>query len=318
MTKKFRSFQEAREYVHSLKLKSVHEWENLSKSGKKPKDIPYTPVRTYPKQWKGFGDWLGTGNVAPHNMEFMPFGKARDSVQKLNLQSLREWKKYSKSGKRPDDIPSNPNSTYKNKGWISMGDWLGTGTIAPQNKKYRSFVDAKEFVQQLNLKTRTEWVEYCFSGKKPDDIPANLVGVYKKHGWKSIGNFLGTGRIANQNRKFKSFEMAKQFVHSLKLKSKDDWYRYSISKRRPNDIPFTPERTYKKEWKGWGDWLDTGNIAPQFRQYRPFNEAREFVRKLGLKTDTEWRKYLKSGKKPDDIPAAPWKVYNKKRVLKKK
>ena len=41
--------------------------------------------------------------------------------------------------------------TYKNKGWIGMGDWLGTGTIANQQKEYRSFEDAREFVHSLKF-----------------------------------------------------------------------------------------------------------------------------------------------------------------------
>ena len=45
------------------------------------------------------------------------------------------------------------------------------------------------------------------------------------------------------------------------------------------------------------------------KQFRDFEGAREFVRSLGLKSGTEWREYCKSGKKPDDIPAAPWRVY---------
>ncbi len=27
-------------------------------------------------------------------------------------------------------LPSNPNQAYKNSGWVSFGDWLGTGRIA--------------------------------------------------------------------------------------------------------------------------------------------------------------------------------------------
>ena len=45
------------------------------------------------------------------------------------------------------------------------------------------------------------------------------------------------------------------------------------------------------------------------KQYRDFESAREFVKKLDLKNRREWREYVKSGNKPDDIPAAPWAVY---------
>ena len=43
--------------------------------------------------------------------------------------------------------------------------------------------------------------------------------------------------------------------------------------------------------------------------WRPFKEAREFVRSLQLKNMREWRQYRKSNKKPDDIPSHPEKIY---------
>ncbi len=41
------------------------------------------------------------------------------------------------------------------------------------------------------------------------------------------------------------------------------------------------------------------------RDFRPFEEARKFVQKLGIKSQSEWREALKSGKIPDDIPSTP-------------
>ena len=43
--------------------------------------------------------------------------------------------------------------------------------------------------------------------------------------------------------------------------------------------------------------------------WRKFEDARAFVRSLGLKSVAEWREYCKSGKKPADIPASPHNVY---------
>ena len=45
------------------------------------------------------------------------------------------------------------------------------------------------------------------------------------------------------------------------------------------------------------------------KQWRNFESAREFVRKLGFKNTYDWQEYCKSGNKPDDIPTAPWNVY---------
>ena len=64
----WRPFEEAREFVHALKLisrESKRGWKNycagkIKGLPKKPDDIPYTPGRTYSDQWKGLGDWLGT------------------------------------------------------------------------------------------------------------------------------------------------------------------------------------------------------------------------------------------------------------------
>ena len=37
----------------------------------------------------------------------------------------KEWKSYCKSGKKPNDVPATPWSTYKNKGWKGLADFLG-------------------------------------------------------------------------------------------------------------------------------------------------------------------------------------------------
>jgi hypothetical protein len=240
--------------------------------------------------------------------QFRDFESARKFVQKLGLKNRKEWQEYYKSGKKPEDIPANPNRDYK-KDFKGLGDFLGTGIVSTQDRTYRSFESARKFVQKLGLKNRKEWQEYYKSGKKPEDIPGNPNLVYKNKGWESMGNWLGTGRVANHEITFLSFTEAREFVVSLKLKNRDKWHEYCKSGNKPDNIPQKVERTYKKEWRDWGYFLGTGNIQPQNRTYRPFNEAREFVRSLGLKNWEEWFEYCKSDNKPDDIPSAPWRIY---------
>ena len=45
------------------------------------------------------------------------------------------------------------------------------------------------------------------------------------------------------------------------------------------------------------------------RTYKSLEEAKEFVQSLGLKSQTEWKKYCKSGNKPDDVPSELQLVY---------
>jgi hypothetical protein len=50
--------------------------------------------------------------------------------------------------------------------------------------------------------------------------------------------------------------------------------------------------------------------------FRPFKEARDFVRSQDIKTPKEWDEYVKSGNKPDDIPSNPGSYYKKKKTSK--
>jgi len=254
-------FHKAREFVRALGLKSRAEWIEYHKSGKKPGDIPSNPAREYKKEWKGWGDWLGTGNIGPMDREYRRFELARQYVHSLKLKRKTDWEKYLTSNKLPKDIPTDPRSVYKGKGWKGFGDWLGTGNIAPQDMEYRSFEEARKYVHTLELGNRDEWNAYCKSNKKPEDIPASPAKTYKSE-WKGWGDWLGTGRIAPQDRKYRTFELAQQYVHSLGIKSKTAWGKYCRSKKLPNDIPTHPDREYaEKGWKGWGDWLGTGRIS---------------------------------------------------------
>jgi hypothetical protein len=297
--KKFRDFESAREFTRKLKLKSQKEWHDYCKSGNKPDDIPSSPSGIYKnKGWINTGNWLGTENIQTQQMEFKSFLNAKKYIRLLGLKNSREWLEYCKSGSKPDDIPSTPHKSYK-KEWNGFYDWLGTS-----KKQYQNFRNVEEFVRTLNLKSYKEWLEYCKSGSKPDDIPNKPDLIYKNMGWEDWGTFLGTGTIATNDRVYRPFKEAREFAISLNLKGQKEWFEYCKSGDKPDNIPTSPGATYKKDFKGYEDWLDNKKI------FRPFKEAREFVRKLGLKGQKEWFEYCKSGNKPDDIPSTPWNVYN--------
>ncbi len=301
-------FEEARGFAHRQGLHSVDDWRKYSKSGNRPTNIPSSPDIVYKNDWKGWGDWLGVENDVETNNQYRSFGEAREFVRSLCLKR-RQWNEYCKSGKKPDDIPLFPDLVYK-KYWKGSADWLGMKHVTAKGLTYKSFEDARKFVRTLELKNADEWNEYCKTGKKPDDIPSYPENKYKKE-WGGVGDWLGTGAVASYNMKFLPFTDARLAVHKLQLKSGTEWHNYCKTDQKQKDIPSNPDKTYVKEWKGWGDWLGTGAIAPQDRQYRSFEEAREFVQLLDLRSQSEWAKYSKSDRKPDDIPAGPSRVYKK-------
>ena len=139
--REFRSFEEARAYVHTLSLKSQEEWHGWSASRARPYDIPGNPQKYYASSgWLSYGDFLGyaVGEEAHARSRtgFRSFEDARAYVHKLGLMSSKEWEAWSASGARPYDIPSNPQVTYASSGWLSYGDFLGYAV----GKKARSLI----------------------------------------------------------------------------------------------------------------------------------------------------------------------------------
>jgi len=129
---------------------------------------------------------------------------------------------------------------------------------AAPNKKprtsWRPFEEARKYAHGLKLKDRGDWLAFCKSGKKPDDIPASPSGTYKNKGWKTWGDWLGTYTIAARNRMYRPLEETKEFIRG-KYKDKKEFEKWVYSKDRPKDIPSHPARIYKKEWKGWPNFL---------------------------------------------------------------
>ena len=84
-----------------------------------------TPYYYKDKGWKGFGDWLGTENLSSKDRVYKSFLDARKFVHSLEFKSSKEWFIYLNEGVKPNDIPTKPERTYKDKGWLGMSDWLG-------------------------------------------------------------------------------------------------------------------------------------------------------------------------------------------------
>ena len=308
--KTFLSFTEARKIVQKLGLKNESEWRKFTKTKKMPINIPSRPETTYQKEWEGMANWLGRTVEGSSYGRYRNFEDAKKFIHPLKLFGSQGWQEYCTSGKKPSDIPSKPQLVYKEK-WISWVDWTGIDARKTKSyKKFLPFIKARDFVRKLGLKSVSEWNEYKKSGKKPRNIPASPNLVYKEH-WKDYGDWLGTERIASQKIKYRTFVEAKKFVHNLKLKKYFEWREFAKTNKKPIDIPANPMKVYKNEWKSTGDWLGTKTIAHQKKKFLPFNDAKEYVRSLGLKSYQEWLDYSQSVKRPVNIPSHPYRFYEK-------
>lgn len=92
-----------------------------------------------------------------NKINFFNYNEAKNYIEKLNLKGETDWRLYCKSGKKPKNIPSSPNQIYKNKGWISWGDWFGTNRIAYNKHKYL----LKKFKKHNNFFYKFDTEEKC-------------------------------------------------------------------------------------------------------------------------------------------------------------
>ena len=330
--REYRNYDSAKEFVHQLKLKSS-EWilyikGELPHLPPLPEDIPKSP-QTYGDAFLGMSDFLGHKRSGGR-VKYLDFEDARKFVQKLGLKSHREWRLYCQGklpgkGTKPLNIPSHPYVVYKGH-FISQSDFMGSPP--PKNakidrSKMLSYDECKKVVIQLGLKTQTDFHNCKKDKLLPENFPKTPHVYFKKSNeWIHWGDFLGTYTISPKDRKHLPYEKAKKFVHKLKLKSQSEWHKYCngeyIDKPPlPEIIPKAPDQFYKNDFKSLGDWLGTGVVQTQKRQYLTYKDAKEFVHKLKLKSWDEWMLYRKGEYTdkpllPENIPASPSTVYKKK------
>lgn len=285
--KKFRTHEQARAWVRTLKLRSSMHWYrfrngDMPEHGNLPPDIPYCPDRSYlGKGWVSWDDFLG--------VRWMPFTEARIFARSLKLTGQRAWKQYCKKERpelppKPEDIPAAPWKAYENQGWNGWRDWLGTekpvresGVPKPTTKpraprksrpsRMRDFEAAREFARALRLESSTQW--YAYLNKQlpdkpalPSDVPRSPTNVYADQ-WLGWGDWLGTDNIAPFEKKFHPFEEARTFARTLGLRTGEDWQKWSVMPgNRPPDIPSRPEFTYREHWISWADFLQPMKAKP--------------------------------------------------------
>ena len=139
---------------------------------------------------------MGTGRVATYKIDYRPFKKARFFARSLKLRTRTEWNEYSKTQGLPPDIPTAADNVYRDDGWISWPDWLGSDVLGPQDRKklFWDFEKARAFVHKLELKSLREWQAYSASGNRPVYIPSTPSVVYKDAGWIGMADWCGYGQ----------------------------------------------------------------------------------------------------------------------------
>ena len=235
--------------------------------------------------------------------DWMSIQEAQALVQSKNIKTQQEFYKWAKSGDRPSNFPYNPQIVYR-KNWTNWGSFLGTGNSRKQD--WMSYPEAQALVQSENIKTQKELYDWIKSNKRPKNFPSSPHTVYTE--WEGLRPFLGTGNSRKHRKDWMSYPEAQALMEKLGIKTRKEFYEWSRSGNRPFNFPSDPRTTYNEEWKGWGSFLGTGNSYK--KDWMSYPEAQALMEKLGIKTQTEFREWSKSGNRPFNFPSDPRTIYN--------
>ena len=203
---KWLNFNEAREIVREFGFEYEDEW-RLFVEGKFTNrkaladNIPRDPDQIYRfVGWKDWKDWL----IHPgQQVTYTKFGIARDFVRSNRISDKESWpdflRKYTGLIEEYHMVlPVRPHIEYRDSGWLTWEDWLGSEIC------YQDFESTRGFVHSLNLKSKGDWFGFC-SGqlihkpKKSEKIYTYPDIAFKNHGWEGWEDWLGVSPLKPVN-----------------------------------------------------------------------------------------------------------------------
>jgi hypothetical protein len=301
---KYFSYQESKEYLKSFQIESSYKFYRLVKSGsfdprinKRPFDYFNTKNR---KDWISWEDFLSFSKSEVLENKYLKFDDAKKIVHELRLKSQNDWNEWCKSqDMKMLKIPTNPNVVYKNSGWLSYSDWLGTVSyLNKKNINYLTYTDCKKFIKKNfpNIVNRNSWSNLD-KKKLPLYIPKRPDYFYKKtNEWINWENFLDS-KISprSKSKLFLNFIDARKYVQSLEFKDQYEYYSF-INQNNIEFLPKRPDYVYKKDWTGYLDFLGCENNKQSIGE----RLVRTYLEKNNIKFISE--KKFESCKRVKELP----------------
>ncbi len=121
------SYNEARNLMIKNKITNTSEYKIFRNKNEENKLIlPANPDGSYKNEWRGYGEFFGTGKIANQNKVYLSLQEAKEYLNGMNLD-IHKWKKYKNSKDFPDFLPKDIYCVYgKDKKWKGLRDLFGT------------------------------------------------------------------------------------------------------------------------------------------------------------------------------------------------
>ena len=176
-------------------------------------------IKAIPTDWISGVRVFVTGgklSISPNRISALlgrkTYKQASEWARAAGIHTKTEW--FEHLGNMPSDLPSNSRKFYRLE-WTTWGNFLGTGRPSTRDRRFRSCADARVWAKAAGITTSKQWRE--FPGR-PSDLPVNPDVIYRSE-WRGWGAFLGTGRIADQDRKFRSYSETSAWARTQGIKS---------------------------------------------------------------------------------------------------
>lgn len=281
-TSLYQTYKDAKKAVDELKIKSEKEYRKRHSEDKR---LPTSPARYYAnKGWVDNYHFFGK----PKPSFYSEYLDAKNVAKKLGIKSRKEYKnKYSLDHM----LPSDPATSYIDKGWVDYFDFLDI----PRPDFYKTYKEAKTAANEIGIKSRKEYVElkrYQVDSR----LPSQPNSFYRGEGWTKWNDFI--------ENTYNTYNEAVLAVRKLGIKTRNEYISQKMYKK-DSLLPSDPEKRYTNH--GWVDWYHfLGTEAPSIYSY---NEAKQSVSKLKILSMKEYkvRRY-----EDPQLPSSPSECYKNK------
>ncbi len=301
MAKPYATYEEAQRAVHALGITSQKDY--MKRYREDPR-LHSNPVYHYKEDFVGWADFLGTGNKSTRERSAELYATYEEASAAARALGIKTKEEYAKRYREDPKLTSSPNGKYGKdfKGWK---DFLGTLDKRRHSTTYPTYEQAREAARALGSTSGSDYNQRRHENPR---LPASPLGKYGKAfvGW---ADFLGTGNksyIERHSEFYVTYEEAKKAAQALGAKSQTEYYQ--LYKKDPR-LSSNPDRTYKKTFLSWGDFLgtETKNSMERSRElYSTYEEAKKAAQKLRIKSETDYRMEYK---KDPRLPSSPSSKY---------
>ena len=194
----FPTYEEAQRIVQENGINSQADY----KSSYKELGLPAIPQKSYKN--KGWVDWYSF--LGKSKNSFPTYEEAQRIVQENDINSVNYKSSYKELG-----LPSVPENTYKNKGWIDWYDFLGKSRLIPKDER------------KYNILKKLAITPVLLKDDAPLQVIYIFVSQFNKELAKEIETLLGTSSYEERLNWVKEQLKGLKDGSSSKAKSSDEF-----------------------------------------------------------------------------------------------